>query len=239
MSITFGGINSDDVNLVVERYPSRPIPTRRYYVQQVPGRSGDLLFDEGAYDNIEQSYEIYIRQDAGRSFQEACSAVAAWLMKVHGYQTLTDSYDPFTFRYAYYVGPVDVASVLNQFGRATITFNCKPFRYLLPEDQIEYTTSPNTLTNPTDFVALPRIKIEGSGSAVLMVRATMVTISSIDSGMILDSELMDCYNGANNRNSLITLSTTYEYPSLVPGGNTIAFTGGVSKLTVWPRWRKL
>lgn len=55
MSVIFwAGVPSYSCNVVVERFPNQPGPSRRYETIQVAGRNGDLLIDTGAYDNYTQ-----------------------------------------------------------------------------------------------------------------------------------------------------------------------------------------
>lgn len=238
--ITFAGISSDAVNVVVERFPKRPVPARRYQVTQIPGRSGDLLFDEGSFGNVTQDYEIYVREAYGSTFQNSCRLAAEWLLFPSGYQRLEDSYDPDTFRLAYFVGPKDVSNALNRLGRTTISFNCKPWRYFYSGETVKtVTAASDTIDNPTGYEALPEITVHGSGAGVLGIGSYTVAISAIDDGMIIDSETMNTYNGANNRNNLITLSPTFEYPKLEPGTNTITLAGGITSVEIKPRWRAL
>lgn len=240
MSLTYAGVNSDAVNIVVERYPARPIPGRRYNVQTVPGRSGSLLLDEEAYNNIDQEYEIYIRSVSGSTFQTSCRMAAEWLLLPAGYQKLYDSYDPDTFRYGYFVGPRDVSNALNQLGRATIKFSCKPYRYLVSGEVVQTIAAASaTLVNPSLVPAEPYIVVHGSGAGTIGVGSYTITISDIADGMVIDSEVMDCYLGTVNKNSLITLSPTFTYPKLVAGANTITLGGGVLSLEIKPRWRSL
>lgn len=235
--ISFAGYSSDTANVIVERFPSRPIPARRYTVQKIPGRSGDLLFDEGAYDNYIQSYQVYVNHN-NVTWQESMRLAAAW-MAAPGYQELYDSYDPDTFRLAYFVGPADFSNALNQLGRATIQFNCKPWRYLNSGKVVTTFTANGSITNPTDYSSLPLIEVHGSGAGVITVGSYTVTLSDIYDGMIIDCELLDCYEGANNRNSLLTLTPQYEFPQLLKSANAVTISGGVSSIEITPRWRCL
>ena len=239
MSLSYAGVSSDSVNVVVERYPSRPIPARKIQTQEIPGRSGDLLFDEGAYTNVEQTYDIYVRHTLGRNFQESCIGAAEWLLTPVGYQRLEDSYDPSVYRMAYYAGPVDVSNALNQLGRTTITFSCKPFRYLVAGADPITITGATSLTNPTAIPADPVIVVRGSGAGTIGIGSYTITISDIDDGMTIDCGLMDCYNGGNNRCNLLTLSPTYQYPKLIAGSNAITIGGGVTSISLTPYWRTL
>ncbi len=235
--ISFAGVSSDEANVIVERFPSRPIPARRYTVQQIPGRSGDLLFDQGAYDNITQTYEVYVNHN-GMTWQQSMRLAAAW-MSAPGYQELWDSYDPETFRLAYFAGPADFSNALNQLGRATINFSCKPWRFLFSGTTPVTLTASGSIENHTDFNALPLIQIRGSGAGQLEIDGYIVNISDIDDGMTIDSELMDCYSGQNNRNSLLTLTPQFEFPQLQPGVNNIVISGGITSVIIRPRWRSL
>ena len=49
MSITFDGVNSDDLGVIVERIPNPQIAARRANTEVVPGRNGVLLQDDGSF----------------------------------------------------------------------------------------------------------------------------------------------------------------------------------------------
>lgn len=49
--IFWAGRSSDDVHVIVERYPSVTLAARKMDVQSVPGRNGDLIFPQEAFDN--------------------------------------------------------------------------------------------------------------------------------------------------------------------------------------------
>ena len=101
--IVWAGIPSYTCNVVVERFPNQPGPSRRYEAIQVPGRNGDLLIDSGAYNNYTQNYEVYFNAEQYKT-PSGARAVREWLQKPIGYQRLEDSYDPEYFRMAYYSG---------------------------------------------------------------------------------------------------------------------------------------
>lgn len=244
MSLKINSGSSDNYGVVVERYPSRPVPARRYTAYQIPGRSGDLIFTEDAFNSVEQSYEIYIKGTGGLTFQQACVKAASWLMGNGGNVRIEDSYDPAVYRRGVFVGPMDIANVLNQFGRATVTYYCQPWRYISSgTNAIEITSSPYTLTNPTTgtygayYKCEPEITVYGSGAGQVKVGSYTVDISAIDDGMTIDSETMNTYNNLNNDNHLVTFSPTYTYPTLDSTSTIVKFSGGVTKLEIVPNWR--
>lgn len=84
--IIWAGVPSTSVGVVVERYPAQPGPSRRIETIQVPGRNGDLLIDQGAWDNYGQDYEVYFRAGAGRT-PEAARIVRAMAYEAAGVPT--------------------------------------------------------------------------------------------------------------------------------------------------------
>lgn len=89
------------------------------------------------------------------------------------------------------------------------------------------------LTNPTIFPSQPLIRIFGAGTFTL--NDITVTVSQADEFTDVDCELMDCYKGNVNKNQYVSFST-YDFPVLKSGQNTVGFAGGVTAVTIIPRW---
>lgn len=231
--IYWAGVSSDDVRVVVEHYPQVTLPSRKTETKSVPGRNGDLLFVEDAFSNVVQPYDVYISAEAMR-IPSAARAVAAWLYAPAGYQRLEDSYDLDHFRIAYYNGPTDIENILNRFGRATISFNCKPQRFLkLGEHAVSF-NSPAVLRSPSRFPAIPMIRVYGSGAGSLFVGEYTVTFSSIDGYVDLDCETQNAYKGVANKNASVSFSP--DCPRLIAGENQISWSGGITSVQITPRW---
>ena len=230
--ISWAGTNSDSLGVIVEHYPIRVLPERVQTATEIAGRNGALLTVDGNWQNYEQEYEVYISAEK-RGLVRAARAVAEWLTAPVGYQRLEDSYEPDVYRMAFYEGGQDIESILNRFGRATISFNCKPQRFLKSGEATKTFTAAGSLTNITRFDALPMITVYGSGAGTVTVGGITVTLSAIDEYTVLDCELMDAYKGTTNKNPTVTAT---EFPKLVPGVNTISFSGGVTSLEIIPRW---
>ena len=227
--IIFNGHSSDDLGVFVEHYPYRGIPVRKFEKVSVPGRNGDLIFPEDAYENIIQSYDIYLSAK-GCKTNNAARNVANWLMQ-RGYKRLEDSYDPEIFRMAYYSGGSEIENYLNEFGRTTIEFNCMPQRWLKSgEKPISFSGSIN-LTNPTGFESKPLITLRGSGNVTMSVNGNAINIAGLSEYVTLDSEIMECYKGNENKNS----SMTGKFPVL-SDSNIIVLGTGITSAEIIPRW---
>ncbi len=234
--IWFAGKSSDDVGVVVEYSPRPTRPLKKYEVMSVAGRNGDILFEQDAYENYVQTYEVYVRAQRNR-LHYAANAVAEWLYAPKGYQRLEDSYDLDHYRLAYYVGALDIEGVLNTFGRATLEFNCKPQRYLKSgEAALPAITATSTLVNPTEFPARPLITVYGSGTGALAIGDYTVSFTDINSYVTLDCETQNAYKNTVNRNLYIS---TNEFPKLDAGESEISFSGGITSVVIVPRWWRL
>lgn len=231
--IFWAGKSSDDYRVIVEKYPSVILASRKLDAQAVPGRNGDIIYPQEAFNNYVQPYEVYVSAEQMR-LPAAMRGVAAWLCGPRGYQTLVDSYDIDTYREAYYVGPLNVDSILHRFGRATIEFNCKPQRFLRDGDEEIQVVSGQEINNPTPFAAKPLITVTGTGPGVLIVGNRAVEIKSFaEESVILDCEAQNAYSpdGAN-RNGIVSAP---EFPEL-DGKMGIKWTGGITAVKIRPRW---
>lgn len=231
--IFWAGQSSDDLCVQVERYPALPRPAKKRTRVSVPGRNGDLIFDEGAFENYIQPYDIYISAERPR-LPWAARAVAAWLLAPSSYQRLEDSYEPNFFRLASFDGPLEVENVLNRYGRATLEFNCKPQRFAKAGQRaVSLWAGGGVVHNPYAFTALPLLQVYGSGPGRLQVGDRAVEVKALDGALTLDSETQNAYQGTLNKNNTIVAP---EFPALLPGDNAISWTGGIERVEVVPRW---
>ena len=121
---------------------------------------------------------------------------------------------------------------LNYSGETTLTFNCKPQRWLKTGEQVIQCSNGDSILN-SGFPALPLIKVSGTGGGYLYVGACVVQILSLDEYVILDSETQNAYKGTINKNGTIAAP---EFPVLQTGENTIYWGGGITAVEITPRW---
>lgn len=201
----------------------------------VPGRNGDLLIDNGRFKNIPVSYPISICQDFARNADEA----RAWLLCKAGYRRLEDEYNPDIFRMATFKGPINFdVQFLSRAGDATLTFDCKPQRFLVEGEAARQFLVPSFLVNPTQFNAKPLITVYGIGPGNLTVGNTTVQIKALEDQVTLDCEVMNAYRqvgeGApENKNNTVR---AMPFPELLPGENIISWDGGITSIEIIPRW---
>lgn len=197
----------------------------------VPGRNGDLLFDMGRYKNTPVKYPACI----ARNFPYNAAGLRAFLSSLIGYQRIEDGYHPEFYRMGRFVGPVEFAvGVLGQYGEVELSFDCKPQRFAVAGETAVTLTSAGEMENPYLYPALPSITVYGSGTGVLIVGNSMISIAEIGGSIVIDSDTMNAYKGTENKNNTITV--TGGFPQLSAGKTKVYWTGGITKIEIIPRW---
>ena len=232
--IIFNGIPSTDYHIQVEHPPGYETPAKDYDITHVPGRNGDVYIDKGSYKNVSRSYEIAVGSDK-MDFTRLANGLSEWLHSASGYARLEDSYEPDYYRLAVYEEGVAIENILRCAGRVTVSFNCKPQRFLKLGDEPVKFTRKGYLYNPTGFMSLPIINVSGHGAGILGVGKYKVSIALISNSITIDSETQDAYSGTMNRNPHISL-VSGNFPKLEPGNNEISFSGGITSVEVIPKW---
>lgn len=131
-SLIFGGINSAEYGVWISGDNVFASPSRDVEYVSVPGRNGDLIIDNGKWNNIRLTYPSFIPKGFDSRIDEFRQAIS----KKKGYHKLEDTYHPEEYRMASFsngISPKD-QSAFNRSGRFDLTFNCKPQRFMKSGD---------------------------------------------------------------------------------------------------------
>lgn len=138
----YNGVDSRDYGVYISGQGTFNAPQKAYQFYNIPGRNGALIGYDKRFENVNITYQAFIYKD----FEKNLANFRSFLLSVNGYARLEDSYHPDEFRAAAYVGPFDPeVTSKNDAGSFTITFNCKPQRYL-KSGETQYTWGAGTLT---------------------------------------------------------------------------------------------
>lgn len=228
----FNGHSSDEYFCHIEHKPEIPVPEAKYEEYEVPGRNGKLHADLGYYDNITVTYQLYFH--GKNSTAEDARTVKKWLAGTPGAHQLSDGYDPSFFYFAT-AKPGSITNILNKYGRLSVDFDCDPRHFLVSGYQAAALENGQTLLNPLDQVALPYLEITGNGAEgkVVVNGVEFAAMPPADRILYADCENWDAYvTGGTNANALVGGT----WPTLRPGENTISWSGGVTGVTLTPRW---
>ena len=229
--IVYGGESSADYGMVVSEAPAYERPNRKQTVYTVPGRNGAVVFQDDAWEDVIRSYNVWIAKGV-QALPVKVDAFEAMLNSMKGYQRLEDNFEPDIFRLAYYSGGNNFSNNMTQYGEATISFTCRPERFLKTGEQEVTVINGDKLQNFTRFTSKPLIHIEGSGTVTVSIGGNTISASVTDY-INIDCETMNAYRlAAENKNSDISGS----FPVIKPGENTVGITGTTTKVTVVPRY---
>ena len=226
-----GDVSSLDFGIVISDASVWGSPKRVFESVSVPGRNGDLIFDEGRYENAPIDYNCQILNDGGE-----LDRFRAWLASQVGYVRLEDTYHPEEYRLAAVSSGLTPQMTLWALRRGdfNVTFSAKPQRFLKIGDVGTEYESNISIYNPTYFEARPIIRVYGYGD--LVVGGVTVSIESNSLSYIdIDSQVDDCYCGTTNANQYITLSGD-SFPTLAVGVTNIELPATVSKIILFPKW---
>ena len=240
--IVYGGASSTDYGMVIGGAAVFDKPVKRADVFNVPGRNGSILFQDGSYDDVIRSYEVWIAEDeqpesgggVTGTLAERVNAITAWLYSKSGYTRLEDNFEPDTFRLAYYSGGNEFTNELTQYGKSTLTFTCRPERFYKNAETAITISNGDTLTNPTLFTSKPLIYIKAAGTVTLSINGVSI-VATVADYLYIDCETMNAYRlTSENKNDKISGA----FPVIVPGSNAvgISVTGTLDKVTVVPRY---
>lgn len=232
--IVYGGVSSLDYGIVVREAPSFDKPVRKRTVFNVPGRNGSVLFEEDAFEEKTRNYSIFLTDNKINNLSEVITNFTNWIYSQKGYQRLEDSFEPDVYRLAYFNGGNDISNEFMQAGETTLSFVCRPERFLKSGDQEITISNGDSLINTTNFTAKPLIYIEVASEEDVTVSIGGKSITAnVDDYIYIDCERMNAYRlPTENLNSEVS----GVFPTIAPGSNGIGITGNVTKVTIVPRY---
>lgn len=225
--IFFNNKMSSDFDAYITNAGSYQSPSRKYEKVSVAGRSGEVLIEEDRFENVEHTYPAIIHRDFDNNFD----ALKAFFLSTRGYVKLSDTYHPDEYYKATFKEITDIRIPADhRIGSFRMVFDRKPQKYLVIGDKKRiFETFPAILKNPTQFKALPLIRLYGSGT--LTIGEIALTLNTEAEYVDIDCELQEALQVGENVN--ITLDNGV-FPYLDRGTNTINWTG--SKIEITPRW---
>ena len=171
-NVIFGGVNLSSYNAFAIYCNIFDRPERDVEVVSVPGRNGDLIFDNGRYKNLDRVYTIQVTGVANA--QNLINA----LTKTLGYQELSDEYDTTVYYMARLKNRPRIAQFVGNAVLITVTFDRKPQRWLTSGKTTPITGTyigrltdsssgregvmKLTINNTTEETLLPRIYVPGN-----------------------------------------------------------------------------
>lgn len=205
-SLTFDNKTSREYGVYITGEAVYNAPERDVEMITIPGRNGSFALDNGRFQNIEVSYPAGIFADTEADFRQAISDFRNFLCSRTGYVRLTDEYNPNEYRMAVYKSGLEVDPAMLKAGEFTITFDCKPQRWLTSgESAVTIAYSGDTITNPTLFEASPLLEVDGYGT--ISFNSYDIEVLSDELGEIKVANVDTFSSGIGSATKTITIDT--------------------------------
>lgn len=265
--LQFDDVKSSDYGIYISGEATFDAPKRSVETISIPGRNGDLVIDQGRFENIVVSYPAFNFEEDLQNFRDKLTGLRSGLCSKVEYQKLTDTFHPDEFRLGVYKEGLEVKPIMyNTAANFDIKFDCKPQRFLVSGEDPIVLTSGALITNPTLFYAKPLLKVKGNGT--VKIEPYEFIVSGNTGEIWIDSELMESYklvhvlqnltdeelvdiqdeNGVDIQvskeatpeamDALIEF-VNYVYPQIKPGDVPVWISSGIEELTIIPRWWRL
>lgn len=226
--MTINGKSTEDFNVFISGEATFASPTRRYTTVHIPGRNGDLTYDDGDFENVPVSYPAFITRD----YQKQISNLEDFLGSLSGYVRIEDTYHPDEFRLGIFKGGITPKNTAaNLAGSFEIQFDMKPQRFLKEGENVVTFIEDGVLKSPTFQIAKPLLRVYGTGT--VGIGATTIQINQVDEYVDIDCDTEDAFKGAVNCNADIQV-TNHTFPTLQ--GETAIELTGVTRVDITPRW---
>ena len=226
----WNGIDCRQYGIHVSEQPPITIPLERSTQTTVPGRPGSLTTLQG--DDVDD--DLLLTAECFISDPAQIPVIAGWLK---GGGTVTFANRIGGHYNARIANQIPFESVLrgNPYRTFSVNFRCFPFWYADNVQEIEITQSGSIVNNPGSVYSEPVMNVIGSGNVTLMVGSTLIELTGLGAGIIIDSVLKEAYADFDLRNNHMN----GDFPVLKPGANAISWVGNVSKIVIQPNWRYL
>ena len=89
--------------------------------------------------------------------------------------------------------------------------------------------------DPTGRVAKPIITIKGTGNITLNIGTSTLSLKNVDTGVIIDS-LTETITSLDGSRTQFNKMTSYPFPKIAPGNQTITTSGTITECKIIPRW---
>lgn len=267
-TITFDGKALSDFGVYLGGDGAFNSPARIGEMVHIPGRNGSIWMDENCFENIEVRYPAFIGTSDEADFATRLMEVRSWLASREGYCRLEDTYHADEYRLAVFKNAIETEPIqYTRAGNFNIIFDSKPQRFLKIGDKPQRFGEKGWINNPTLFDSLPIIAVKGNGR--VNVAGHLFTVSDTTQTIYIDSELMEVFipghepedlteeneivirdelwlpieiqsgnREAINMNSHVAFAD-YEFPTIGPGEQPVAFDPTIESVTIYPRWWRL
>lgn len=225
--ISFRGVRSDSIGLMIEKMPSHKRAEVRHTEYEIPGRDGALHIVEG-YNAFDLEVTVTMI-DADVSLRQTVNAWADGTGDLFTSDDLLKCYRASALKEVDYKRRVYGG---RYFDTAKITFRCQPFLYETTPKIYTFTQS-GTIVNLGNIPSLPLIKVTGSGDCSFSIGGQSVTLTGVTVPVTLDCEA----GYASTENGAVTMQGSF--PEIALNNSAVEIGENITSLEIQGNWRWL
>lgn len=250
-SLKVDNVDLSTVGMYISQTTVFNAPKKRYGTVSIPGRNGDLMTNEEAWDNIQVEYNCYIPKNA----KNVVNYLKQFLLNTVGYVRIEDTINGNEFRLGFYEsGLEDVSMSLHAIQASfTLTFNCKPQRFLrigeasydiLDKSSVGSSGKEINLpffSSPTNFPCSPifKVNMDDNWGYFKIGDYKIEVVNLHNKTLIIDTETLNCFDeDGNMQNDCVKFS--FNRSMKVNFQNVLMkCTDNITRIQVEPRWYTL
>ncbi|MDR2832980.1 MAG: phage tail family protein [Streptococcaceae bacterium] len=244
VTFRFNEKNSDEMHLKIESGLAIPSAAASVDHIKVDGMDGEKTLSDGTYHAVPFNVPVVLirppKSDLGGRLFQKVHEISNWLKSTNGrYQEFYLSSDPGYYYLASISESYDFTKFGIDYGRGILPFKLHPIKYSIDGKNALAISSTNpTLQNRTTRPAKPIIEIAGSGNITLTIGSSKLQLVNVSSPLIINSQLQTITLASNGQGAYDKM-TTYPFPIIHPGRQSITWAGNVTSLKITPNWEEL
>lgn len=220
------------------------IPETSLEFVEVDGRSSDIIFDKGKYNDIEKVFPVRVYKEKDRTIAMQLREVAAWLYLDKVYSPLIFSEDNEYYYQALGYSGISAKDKKRDWLDIDFIFKCQPFVFRQDGNEEREIKNNGVIINPEAFESLPVItfnKTTSTEDSHIYINGQQFQIAKEAGEGIIT---IDCENGIAYKDGVnvtkycLLNSDGYQPLVLKPGRNQISYTY-IDQLKIKPKWRTL
>lgn len=239
----FDGVSSREFGINLYDLETDNMPERIYKTATVAGRDGDVILDNGRYDNIEHGYDCIIYENT----KQMLAKFRGFLASRKGFLRLEDSFHDDEFYMARFDSPLNVTlSRERDMAKFSLYFTRKPQRFLKSgEEVLQYSDRQTQVGQITDYYSnvhrlpsKPLLKIEGYGTLRLFgnkVSTVVLGEENADEPVFVDYDSMEIYTESEQE---VSIDRFVE----IPASNDmffVTYSTTITDVEIIPRWYRV
>ena len=235
ISFKYNGVDSSTYGVYITDAPEFTTAETDTETVDVQG-FGELSLFYGGRKDTKIDLECFIRDMA--DYDKA----VAWLSADGSFHDLVLSNDSTKARKARIDGEIEAEHVSRSMASRTmrIPMRIKPYRYEAePTADIVIAETATPITNIGTIASAPLLVVSGSGDGTLMIGDSTMIFTGMTEAITVDCDAKFAYTGSGTTRVLATQYITGDWIEIDTGIQYVSFTGGITGVTITPRWRWL